>query len=218
MLRRKNEPGSVEDEREALRLQREDAARELDRLKHELAERVRAVQEKERALDAALGKTPPRPAGQPAPHPDDARELESRRRTIEAREHRLDARERELEEREAALLARPAAEPDAEQLARIEARLTELKEAERLFLRTREELSARSEALAARERLVAQRERELDEIEDKVAGPHVHALEERLRRLEQAQLPPAPAQSPVETTQGFADGLEALKRKGTRRR
>jgi len=119
----------------------------------------------------------------------------------------LGRRERELA---AAVAARgvhgePAAAPDEARLAEIEDRLAELREGEKLFLRTRDELAARSEAVAAREWLVAQKERELDERED--ASPWATAelseVEARLRRLEQRQLPGEPAA-------GFADGLRKL--------
>jgi hypothetical protein len=107
--------------------------------------------------------------------------------------------------------ARP--EEDAERLARIEARLEELREAEKLFLRTRDELAARSEAVAARERLVAQKERELDEQED--ASPWATAelseVEARLRRLEQQQ-----AQLPPEQPAGFSGGLRKLQQGTTK--
>ena len=89
-------------------------------------------------------------------------------------------------------MTEPPAEPDAERLAQIEARLAELRDAEKLFLRTRDELAARSEAVAARERLVAQKERELDDREDGVgqwASPGLTEMEARLRRLEQQQDP-----------------------------
>jgi hypothetical protein len=102
---------------------------------------------------------------------------------------------------------------DAERLARIEARLEELREAEKLFLRTRDELAARSEAVAARERLVAQKERELDERDD--AGPWAPAelseVEARLRRLEQQQ-----TQLPGEQTAGFSGGLRKLQQGTTK--
>ena len=81
----------------------------------------------------------------------------------------------------------PPPDPDAERLAQIEARLAELRDAEKLFLRTRDEVAARSEAVAARERLVAQRERELDDREDgkgNWASPELSEMEARLRRLE----------------------------------
>ena len=103
-----------------------------------------------------------------------------------------------------------APEPDAARLAQIEARLAELRDAEKLFLRTRDELAARSEAVAARERLVAQKERELDDREDgdgHWAGPELTEMEARLRRLEQQQ--------PGEQTLGFSGGLRKLEQ-GTR--
>jgi hypothetical protein len=105
------------------------------------------------------------------------------------------------------------AEEDAERLVRIEARLAELREAEKLFLRTRDELAARSEAVAARERLVSQKERELDERED--ASPWATAelseVEARLRRLEQQQ-----TQLPAEQTAGFSGGLRKLQQGTTK--
>ena len=106
----------------------------------------------------------------------------------------------------------PPAEPDAERLAQIEARLAELRDAEKLFLRTRDELAARSEAVAARERLVAQKERELDDREDGVgqwASPGLTEMEARLRRLEQQQ-------DPSEQTMGFSGGLRKLQQGTTR--
>ncbi len=105
----------------------------------------------------------------------------------------------------------PPPDPDAERLAQIEARLAELRDAEKLFLRTRDELAARSEAVAARERLVAQRERELDDREDgkgEWASPELTEMEARLRRLEQQQ-------QPGEQTLGFSGGLRKLEQ-GTR--
>ena len=136
----------------------------------------------------------------------------------------LAARERELElEREAGAetmvgvpvpvpAAAPAPEPDAERLAQIEARLAELRDAEKMFLRTRDELAARSEAVAARERLVSQKERELDDREDGVgqwASPELTEMEARLRRLEQQQ-------DPSEQTMGFSGGLRKLQQGTTR--
>jgi hypothetical protein len=136
----------------------------------------------------------------------------------------LAARERELElEREAGAetmvgvpvpvpVAAPVPEPDAERLAQIEARLAELRDAEKMFLRTRDELAARSEAVAARERLVSQKERELDDREDGVgqwASPELTEMEARLRRLEQQQ-------DPSEQTMGFSGGLRKLQQGTTR--
>ncbi len=100
--------------------------------------------------------------------------------------------------------------PDAARLTQIEARLAELRDAESLFLRTRDELAARSEAVAARERLVAQKERELDDREDakgEWAPRELTEMEARLSRLEQQQ--------PGEQTLGFSGGLRKLQQ-GTR--
>ena len=111
-----------------------------------------------------------------------------------------------------ARLRRPAPEQDAARLAQIEARLAELRDAEKLFLRTRDELADRSEAVAARERLVAQKERELDDREDGVgqwASPELSEMEARLRRLEQGQ-------QPGEQTLGFSGGLRKLQQGTTR--
>jgi hypothetical protein len=211
LLRRDRGDTSIEGEREALRRQRVALAEELERLKTELAARVAAVREKERQLDEALGRAG---ASATAPHPDVAGGRE-----VSRAEGQLAERERALAERERALAAReaaPAADPSADQLARIEKRLRDLKEAERVFLRTQEELAARSEAVAARERLVADREREIDALEDAAGlGPtrsELTELENRLRRLESR-----PAPSTLEDTQSFAGGLEALRRRGTRR-
>ena len=196
----------MEDEREALRRQRVAAAEELERLKRELAERVAAIREKERQLDTALGRAPEGTTATLAESP-------SREQELAQREARLAERERGLAAR-AALPSPPT--PTAAQAAHVESRLAELREAERVFLRTQEELAARSEALAARERLVADRERELDEREDRAGlGPtrsELSELESRLRRLESS----GRTQS-AEDTQTFAAGLETLRRRGTKR-
>ena len=210
--RHERDQTSIEDEREALRHQRAAAAEELERLKRELAERVAAIRVKERQLDEALGRLPsglipPVSAGAPL--------------TAHAGQHEADLARRAaaLAERERALAARealPPPSPAAQQAAGIDGRLAELKEAERAFLRTQEELAARSEAVAARERLVADRERELDEREDHAGlGPtrsELTELESRLRRLESTGRAPN-----VEDTQSFAAGLETLRRRGTKR-
>jgi DNA repair exonuclease SbcCD ATPase subunit len=191
---------SVEDEREALRRQRTAAAEELERMKLELAERVAAVREKERVLDEALRGVP----GVQVPG--------DRERELARREAELGARERTLATGGGA--AQPSLDQSSE-AARIEARLQELRDAERAFLKTQEELATRSEALATRERLVAERERELDEQElGSGLGPtrsELADLESRLRRLETRGAVSA------EDTQSFAAGLESLRRRGTKR-
>jgi hypothetical protein len=223
-FKRRAEPTTVEDERDALRAQH--AA--LEDLKRELVERVRAVQERELELHHALAETggprpgaptPPAPvhAGADADSGEDALEAERRKRALveredaaAAREARLAELERELELRAAQIATVPPPDPGVAQLAQIETRLAELRDAEKLFLRTRDELAGRSEAVAARERLVAQRERELDDREDgkgQWAGPELSEMEARLRRLEQQQ--------PGEQTLGFSGGLRKLEQ-GTR--
>jgi hypothetical protein len=246
-FKRREEQGSIEDEREALRQQR----LSFDELKRQLAERVQAVHERERELQQAIadvqrGKLP---AADPHAVPSDAAlagraaELERRERVVAEREAaprdepdtgedalELERRARELELREAAVLARERelaslaaletrsaatqAPPDEAQLARIASRLAELKEAEKLFMRTRDELAARSEAVAARERLATQRERELDEREDSAGSSprQLGELEARLKRLEQRQ------EQPDEQTQGFSGGFRKLQQEGTRPR
>jgi hypothetical protein len=253
-FKRRGEPGTIDEERDALRAQH--AA--LEDLKRQLVERVDAVRERELELHHALAEAgssrseapdPQRPFPRTPLPPvravtdgdtgDHALESESRERKLlereqavaerealfEEREHEFElraARERELlTERERELEASaeqgapsssptPEPEPDAARLARIEARLAELRDTEKLFLRTRDELAARSEVVAARERLVAQKERELDDREDgkgQWARPELSEMEERLRRLEQQQ--------PGEQTLGFSGGLRKLQQ-GTR--
>ena len=216
-FKRREEQPTIEDERDALRAQHG----ALEDLKRELAERVDAVRERELELHHALAEAGgPRP-GAPTLHApvladaeadtgEDALEAERRERALVAREQAVATWERELELRAEQIAALPPADPDAARLAQIEARLAELRDAEKLFVRTREEVAARSEAVAARERLVAQRERELDDREDgkgKWTGPELSEMEARLRRLEQHQ--------PGEQTLGFSGGLRKLEQ-GTR--
>ena len=221
-FKRRAEPSTIEEEREALRAQH--AA--LEEMKQQLAERIGAVREREVELHHAIANSDPtalrsaapgpsRPTGQDAEADtgEDALEaarrekaLVERERALAQREDALNARARELAQ-EASELA-PATDPDEARLAQIDARLAELRDAEKLFLRTRDELAARSEAVAARERLVSQRERELDEREDadadRSATPGFTEMEARLRRLEQQQ------PDPREQTLGFSGGLRKL--------
>jgi hypothetical protein len=229
-FKRRAEPTSIDEEREALRAQH--AA--LEDLKRQLGERIDAVRERELELHHALadvGSGEPRAAarvvqrqaGANADADTDENALEAARRekellereqAVTKREALLDARSHELELAAATATAGPPPDPDAERLAQIELRLTELRNAEKLFLRTRDELAARSEAVAARERLASQRERELDEREDAAGGDRaadreLSEMEARLRRLEQGQ------QDPREQTLGFSGGLKKLEQ-GTR--
>jgi hypothetical protein len=170
----------------------------------ELERRERSVVAREQALEAS-----PAPVALPARVDEELEAeklaLESRRRTLDEREELLEQRERKATE----LLAEP--ERLERRRAEIEARLAELKDAERIFLKTQQELAARSEAVAARERLVAQREREVDDREDGHGAPALTELELRLRRLERQQ------QHDLENTQSFSRGLGKLSREGSRR-
>lgn len=227
-FKRRDEPTTIDQERAALR----DQHAALEDLKRQLAERVAAVRERELELQRAIGDVGaggvvanaplavlPHPAAAvAAAHEADEFERARRDRALLQREQeaaaleaQLAARERELEQRIAASAAE-ALDPGAARLAEIDARLAELRDAEKLFLRTRDEIAGRSEAVAARERLVAQRERELDEREDGTGdwkGSGVTEMEARLRRLEQQQ------KQPGEQTQGFSGGLRKLEQ-GTR--
>jgi len=193
-IRRLRGSKSVEDEREALHRLQQAAAQQLEALKRELAERVGAVRERELELDAVLASTPNRPAANTTTAELGAREQEYQRP------------EQELARRAALPSRQAAAERE-----RIEQRLAELQEAERMFLRTRDELSARSEALAARERLLAERERDMADggaVSTPASLPELADLEVRLRKLEGGS----------QTDGSFAAGLESLRRRGTRRR
>ena len=227
MLRKRTEDlGTVDDERVALREQ----WLELDALKRELSERVRAVEERERELQAVLAEA--RRDGSPLPPRSDSSSEVVMAQTVELerRAAGIAARERELMEREHALaggdaatvVLPPAPSSDEQRLAELDARLAALQEAEKAFVRTQQELTARSDAVTQRERLVSQREKELDDREDVAdASPEVAELEARLRRLEQQRsmsMPPPPTAPSVEDTQGFSGGFKRLQDQGTRRR
>jgi hypothetical protein len=176
----------------------------------EIERRERAVAERERSV-ARTDETTAETGGAGTA----AAALAERERALAARERELEQRASELDGREGAVqTALPAEDPSTEQLERIERRMVELKEAESMFMRTRRELAARSDAVAQRERLVAQRERELDEREDGAwERSDVAQLEARLRRLEQHE-----RETPdIEQTQGFSGGFRKLSEEGTRR-
>ena len=223
--RRAEQATTIDDEHAALRAQH--AA--LEDLKRQLSERVEAVRERELELHHALADANSQSPGKGASNDVGAggdtqrreQAVAQRERAVAAAEAELAARTRQLELDPAnaetmvgvpAPAIEPPAEPDAERLAQIEARLSELRDAEKQFLRTRAELAARSEAVAARERLIAQKERELDDREDGVgqwASTGLTEMEARLRRLEQKQ-------DPSEQTIGFSGGLRKLQQGTTR--
>jgi hypothetical protein len=203
LLRRIRGASSVEDERERLRQAQESAARQLEAMKHELRERVEAVRHRERLLDEALTGAPGSPVVSLPRIGDDASTIAQRERAVAAREEMLARREQEL----------PPAPGDAtSERQLIERRLAELREAEKLFLRTQSELASRSETVAARERLLASRERASGD-GDRSDRSELVELEARLRRLERSGAP-----STSDDAGSFAGGLESLRRRGTRRR
>jgi hypothetical protein len=214
-FRRRDELTTAEEERAALRAQRV----ELEELKRELAERVRSVQAREQELRGVIeqARQGVLPHGTPAGDSASAlaawaAELDRRERAIEEREQRADE---PPPPGPSPLPAPPVPEPDAARLAEIEARIAVLRDAEKAFLRTQQELADRSEAVAARERLLSLRERELDAEEDAVLPrPLLTDIDARLRKLEQ-QPPPTPE---LEQTQGFSSGLRKLEKEGTRRK
>jgi chromosome segregation ATPase len=214
-FRKRDELTSAEEERAALRAQRV----ELEELKRELAERVRAVQEREQELRDVIGQARQGVLPHGTPAGDSASALAAWAAELDRRERGLSEREQRLAEA-APTPPTPLPEPtpddsSAAKLAEIEARIAVLREAEKAFLRTQQELADRSEAVAARERLLALRERELDAEEDAVLPrPALTDLDARLRRLEQQPVPTPE----LEQTQGFSGGLRKLQKEGTRRK
>jgi DNA repair exonuclease SbcCD ATPase subunit len=217
--RRDDEPLTIQGEHERLRAVRRAAEEELGRLRTELAERVAAVENRERELSDALAKAG-RLTGQPLPAGTE-QALQHAQVGLAAHAQQLTKKETELVARERALvkletdLARRAAgeavDPE-ERLAQIEARLKALAEAEKAFARTQAELAARSDDLARREAELAERE-----AAGGAGGPgggglgraELSDLEDRLERLERETRDDA-----IERT--FSHGLRRLERKGTR--
>jgi RND superfamily putative drug exporter len=224
--------GDIESERAALQR----SAKELDALKQELAQRVAGVQAKERELAEQLaqvgkGAAEPPADASPAAHDERAAELDALRQQLDAREAAVGERERavvtresDLEAREAALVEQPAQpepepepapappspEPSADELAQIEARLAELRDAENQFARTHAELAARSDSLSEREAAVALREQAVA-AREAPRTPELEELESRIRRLEHR------SKGRAGTAQSFSSGLRALEQRGVRR-
>jgi chromosome segregation ATPase len=172
-LLRRGDSGSVEDEREALRRQREEGAAEIERLKQVLAERVEFVRMRERQLEDALGQ-----AAKDAPEGGRSRfRLPEGRREDAAVTHErevLDARTAELVRREAALAEREQA------LAELERQVADAQPAI-----SDEEYNARETALVEREQEVARREAELAAQDPAEREARIEA---RLAELQAAEL------------------------------
>jgi DNA repair exonuclease SbcCD ATPase subunit len=214
--RRQPEPISIESEHERLRAVRMAAEQELGMLRRELAERVAAVEQRERELSDALARAN-RSSGRKSSTDDDEAVahaqvgLAAHAQELNRRENDLEARERAYLKMEADLARRAAgaAETPEERLAHIEARLVALQEAEKAFARTQAELAALSEELAGREAELAEGERSRGVGTPITSKAELAEIDERLRRLER-ETRPAPAE------RGFGDSLRALEQNGLR--
>jgi len=144
-------------------------------------------------------------------------ELEAMKGELAERIHAIRERESELEATLAASREVAGAErvgehrlpgqTTAQQAVDVERRLVELREAERQFLRTQAEMATRSDAIAAREQRVAERERRTSAGDDHKTRGEPEA--DRPRR--------GPEVEPSAHASSFSDGLEFLRRQGTRR-
>ena len=212
--RRDAEPISIGSEQERLRAIRIAAEEELGRLRHELTERVAAVEERERELADALARVN-RGTGRRVSAGDD-KALAHAQVGLAAHAQELNRRELELAAREWAYLkmetdlarrAAGAAATPEERLAQIEGRLKALQEAEKAFARTQAELAAQSDELARREAALLELERGGGG--GGTSRAELAEIDERLRRLERETREAAPER-------GFGDSLRTLERKGLR--
>jgi hypothetical protein len=217
-------PASIQTEQQRLQAIRLAAEQELGRLRSELAERVAAVEQRERELADALarvgkGKAPAAlPAGADEALTHAQVGLAARAQELNKRETELGARERAIVKLETDLARRAAGEhvDPEERLAQIEARLKALQEAEKAFARTQAELATASDELTQREAALHERERALESGTAPAIAPvsgmskaDFADLEDRLRRLEHET-------RSASTERTFGDGLRMLERKGTR--
>lgn len=214
--RRNPEPISIESEQERLRAIRVAAEQELGRLRRELAERVAAVEQRERELSDALARANRSSGRRPSPGDDEAIAhahvgLAAHAQELNRRENELAARERAYLKMEADLARRAAAaaETPEERLAHIEARLAALQEAEKAFARTQAELASLSEELANRESALAEGERSSGGGTPITSRAELAEIDERLRRLERET-------RPASVERGFGDALRALEQNGLR--
>jgi ribonucrease Y len=222
---RDSAPGSIQTEQQRLHAIRVAAEQELARLRTELAERVAAVERRERELADALAKV--QRGGGPVPMPAGADEalshaqvgLAARAQELSRREAELAAREKAIRETETELARRASGDGPApeERLAQIEARLKALQEAEKAFARTQAEFAIASDELARREAALVERERALERgaaaagvpVASGLSRAELADLEDRLRRIEQET-------RDVTTERTFGAGLRTLERKGLR--
>jgi len=219
--RRDDEQLTVRGEQERLHAVRVAAEQELTRLRTELAERVAAVERRERELADALSKA--RRGSRAQKLPADAESaldhaqvgLAAHAQELSKKEADLVARERALVKLETDLARRAAGEAvdPEERLAQIEARLKALQEAEKAFARTQAELAAKSDELSRREADLAERlssgERTEPTAATGLSRAELAELEHRLERLERETRDDSIERS-------FGDGLRRLERRGVK--
>jgi DNA repair exonuclease SbcCD ATPase subunit len=214
--RRDDEQLTVRGEQERLHAVRVAAEQELARLRTELAERVAAVERRERELADALtkarrGAKQALPAGTESALNHAQVGLAAHAQELSKREADLVARERALVKLETDLARRAAGEAvdPEERLAQIEARLKALQEAEKAFARTQAELAAKSDELARREADLNERLTTSDSgaVATGLSRAELAELEQWLERLERETRDDSIERS-------FGDGLRRLERRG----
>jgi len=217
--RRDDDQLTVRGEQERLHAVRVAAEQELARLRTELAERVAAVERRERELADALAKAKrgsrqkTLPAGAESALDHAQVGLAAHAQALNKREADLVARERALVKLETDLARRAAGDAvdPEERLAQIEARLKALQEAEKAFARTQAELAAKSDALARRETELNERssagERTGAVANSGLSRVELAELEQRLERLERETRDDSIERS-------FGAGLRRLERRG----
>jgi DNA repair exonuclease SbcCD ATPase subunit len=207
--RRDEAPVTMRGEQERLHAVRVAAEQELNRLRTELAERVAAVERRERELADALTKA--RRGGGAAPKLPAGAES-----ALSHAQVGLAAHAQELSKKDAELARRAAGEivDPEERLAQIEARLKALQEAEKAFARTQAELAAKSDELAQREADLQEQLAAFGQGAPVAAAPglsraELSDLEDRLERLERET-----RDNSIERS--FGDGMRRLERRGLR--
>jgi chromosome segregation ATPase len=210
-------------EQERLHAVRVAAEQELNRLRTELAERVAAVERRERELADALtkarrggGAAPKLPAGAESALSHAQVGLAAHAQELSKKDAELAAREKAIVKLETDLARRAAGEivDPEERLAQIEARLKALQEAEKAFARTQAELAAKSDELTQREAELQEQLAAIGQGTPVAAVPglsraELSDLEDRLERLERET-----RDNSIE--RNFGDGLRRLERRGLR--
>jgi DNA repair exonuclease SbcCD ATPase subunit len=223
--RRDEAPVTMRGEQERLHAVRVAAEQELTRLRTELAERVAAVERRERELADALAKARrgggggaavKLPAGAESALSHAQVGLAAHAQELTKKEAELAAREKAIVKLETELARRAAGEivDPEERLAQIEARLKALQEAEKAFARTQAELAAKSDELTQRETELQEQLGAIGQGAPMAPVPGLSRaeladLEDRLERLERET-----RDNSIERS--FGDGLRRLERRGLR--